>query len=95
MSNNKTIWQAAVVGSCVHSYKVWTALWVGNYTVTQDAQETSVETIDSYLLKMLNKARKLNVQMKKIVLHVIKNSAAWNWSYSFIHFFIFRISIYR
>jgi hypothetical protein len=34
---------------------------VGNYTLTQDAQENSVEAKDSNLLKMLNKARKLNI----------------------------------
>jgi LAS superfamily LD-carboxypeptidase LdcB len=49
--------------------------------LTQDAEENSVETTDSYLLKMLNKARKLNIQMKTIVLQVIKISAAWNQYY--------------
>jgi hypothetical protein len=54
---------------------------VGNYTPTQDAQENSVETTNSYLLKMLNKAKKLNIPMKTDVLHVIKNSVAWNQGY--------------
>jgi hypothetical protein len=30
---------------------------------------------------MLNKARKLNIQIKTIVLKVIKNSVAWNQNY--------------
>jgi uncharacterized protein YkuJ len=38
----------------------------------------TVETIDSYLLKILNTTRNINIRMKTIVLHVITNSAAWN-----------------
>lgn len=51
--------------------------------LAQDAQEKSVKTADSYLLKMLNttdsyvlqmlnKTSKINIRMKKIVFHVIK-----------------------
>ena len=40
--------------------------------LTQDAQENSVETIDSFLLKILNTTRNINICVKTIVLHVIK-----------------------
>jgi hypothetical protein len=64
--------------SCEHSYKFWTALWVGIYMLTQDAQKNSVETNESDLLKILVTTRNINVNinnMKTTVLHVTKNSA--------------------